>query len=575
MPESLQEFGATLAAFLPNLLIAILILVVGWLVAFLISKAVQGLLHRTSLDDRLAGAMQGGSPARVPVERYVALAVFWLIMFFVIVVFLQTLNLGGIADPLNAMLANVLAFLPNLLAAAVLTLLAVVIATVLKMVITRVLSSSAFTRRFSDEAQVDSRNRVNMGQTIGNVVYWLVLLLFLPAILGALQLQGILQPVTAMVNDILTALPNIFGALVILAIGYFVARVIRQIVTNLLAGVGIDRLTERAGVSSTAMGEQRLSDVIGLVVFVLVMIPIAIAALNVLNIPAVSQPAANMLNALLNALPAIFGAALLLVIAYFAARLVGTLVSSLLAGIGFNHLFAPGGVIPMTGLTAGTRDMPSTGTTRDMPPASPGRAAVYTPETGMGEAARRSPGEVQTGRTTPAEIGGYIVMVGILLFAAMEAAGLLGFTALSVLLGEFVVAAFNILVGLVIFGLGLYLANQAHRLIINTGTRNASILAPAARWAIIIFAGALALRQMGIAEDIVNLAFGLLLGAVAVAAAIAFGLGGRDTAKALLERWRSDLNSQAARSTPPPTTPTTRAGGTIITPGEASSTLDD
>jgi hypothetical protein len=50
---------------------------------------------------------------------------------------------------------------------------------------------------------------------------------------------------------------------------------------------------------------------------------------------------------------------------------------------------------------------------------------------------------------------------------------------------------------------------------------------------------AMGLRAMGIADDIVNLAFGLTLGAVAVAVALSFGLGGREAAGKLMEHWLS------------------------------------
>ncbi len=54
----------------------------------------------------------------------------------------------------------------------------------------------------------------------------------------------------------------------------------------------------------------------------------------------------------------------------------------------------------------------------------------------------------------------------------------------------------------------------------------------------------MALRQMNVAEDIINLAFGLLLGAVAVAGAVAFGIGGRDLARQQLERWSGSLRRE-------------------------------
>jgi hypothetical protein len=88
------------------------------------------------------------------------------------------------------------------------------------------------------------------------------------------------------------------------------------------------------------------------------------------------------------------------------------------------------------------------------------------------------PGEVLQ-RTRPSDIVGWVVMVAILLFAAMEAAGMLGFAALTVLSGQFIVAAWNILFGLIIFGIGLWLSNVAYRMVRNTGTTNAHILATA------------------------------------------------------------------------------------------------
>jgi hypothetical protein len=186
--------------------------VVGWLVALLISKLVENLLRRTTLDDRMARALQGGTPERIPVERWISLAVFWLIMLFVIMLFLQTLNVGGISQPLSGLLNQILPY-SQILAAAALLLLAWIHCHHLRMIITRVFEALlVFHSPLYRNAQVDTRNRVTIGQTIGNVVYWLVFLLFLPAILDALNLQGILGPVPGMVDSILAALPNILGA---------------------------------------------------------------------------------------------------------------------------------------------------------------------------------------------------------------------------------------------------------------------------------------------------------------------------------------------------------------------------
>ena len=62
-----------------------------------------------------------------------------------------------------------------------------------------------------------------------------------------------------------------------------------------------------------------------------------------------------------------------------------------------------------------------------------------------------------------------------------------------------------------------------------------------ARFTVLGLVFAMGLRAMGIADDIVNLAFGLTLGAIAVAAALAFGLGGREAAGKQMEHWLSRL----------------------------------
>jgi hypothetical protein len=77
-----------------------------------------------------------------------------------------------------------------------------------------------------------------------------------------------------------------------------------------------------------------------------------------------------------------------------------------------------------------------------------------------------------------------------------------------------------------------------------SGVAQSGLLAVAARVSILVLAGAMALRQMGLANEIINLAFGLLLGAIAVAMALAFGLGGRELAARELEEWRQSVKSK-------------------------------
>ncbi len=489
MNEIINQFFSTVGAYLPSVLAALGILIGGWILAIVGSSITRRLIQGTKFDRWLASVL-GEDDSRLNISQWVSRAVYYLILLFVLVGVLQALNLGIVAEPINRLLGQVLAYVPQLVGAAALLLVAWLLATALKYVINRVLKAVKLDDRLYNQAGIEAAEGSSLSETMGNVVYWLVFVLFLPAVLGALGLQGLLFPVQNMIDEVLGALPDILGAALVLLLGWLGARIVRQIAANLLSGVGVDRMGEESGISS-ALGDQKLSQVIATVIYVLILIPVIIGALNALGASAISQPAAQMLTTLLQALPALFGAILLLGIAYFVARIVGSFISNILTGIGFNK------VLTWIGLGV----------------------------------------EPAEGQQTPSQIAGYLVTVGIMLFAVTEAANLLGFTILAQLVSDFLVAAGGVLLGLVIFGLGLYLAGLADKVIRSAGGSQARLLAPVARVAIIVFSGALALRQTGIAEDIVNMAFGLVIGAIAVAAALAFGLGSREIAAEEVNRW--------------------------------------
>ena len=292
-------------------------------------------------------------------------------------------------------------------------------------------------------------------------------------------------------KKILSALPKILKAVMIAGAGWFVANIVRGIVSNLAAATGIDSVGDRVGLTRASTG-QSLSSLLGLLTYVLILIPTVTAALSALEIPAIANPATNMLNQVMNTIPQIFTAAAILGISYFVGKFLADLVSSLLRGFGFDN------VISTLGLQQGTS---------------------------------------AEGTTTPSDIAGFVVLGGTMLFAAIAAIDVLNLPALKTVFTALLAIAGQVLVGALIFAVGLYLANLAARFIRSSGVPQANTLATVAQVVILAFTGAMALERAGVSTNIVNLAFGLLLGAVAVAIAIAFGLGGRDVASETLRDW--------------------------------------
>jgi hypothetical protein len=494
--------------FMPNLLAAIVILVLGWIVATVVAFGVRGLLKRTQLDNRLATWIMGQRPGERPpqTERWVAAAVYWIILAFVLVAVLNALQLQAVSDPLNKFLGEIFAYLPRLGGALVLLGVGWAVATVARLAVIQGLRRFNLDEQLARPLQQESAageagvegtptgqeggtevTPFLLNETLGNALYWLILLFFLPIILDTLNLQGPLQPVQNLLDQILSMVPRILGALFIGVGGWFLARIVRGIVSNLF-----NRLGARFGIP-------QLAQTVGTVAYVLVLIPAVIAALKALEIRAISDPAVAMLEQVLRAIPRIAGSALILAVFYWLGQFLAGLVTQLLQAIGFDRLAAGLG-------------LPS--------------APAPEPE-----------GDPAAKRRTPSEIAGLVVWVGVVLFGAVPAVELLQFAALTDIVQGLLLISGRVLIGALVFGIGLYLANLAHSMIKSLGNPSSGVLAQAARAAILVFVGAMALQQMGVATDIVVLAFGLVLGAIAVAVALAFGLGGRDVAAEQIRQW--------------------------------------
>ncbi len=464
-----------LSGMLPNILKVLVILVVGWLIAVIVRAVIRRALRAIGLNRRLAA----GANTRMDVELGIAKGAYWVIILMTLIAVFSNLNLPMVSEPLNAMITQVFEYLPKLISGGVLALVAWLLAAVVRSVTTKGIDATGLAARLGNE----SIGGTSLGSNIGNILYWLIILLFLPAILGALQLEGLLEPVKKMVEEMLAMLPNILAAGVIGFVGWIVAKILRDITASFLATTRIDSFAARAG----APGGARLSKLLSTIVFVLVFVPALIAALNALKIEAISGPAVAMLEKMMAAIPNIVAAAIILGITWYVARFVALTLSLMLSSLGVDEW--------------------------------PERMGL----TGF------------TDRYAPSILVGKVVLFFAMLFATVEAANMLGFTQVRDVVTMLIEFGGQILLGSVILAAGYWLSTLAHDAMSRAGA--SAIMANIARFAILGLVTAMGLRAMGLADDIVNLAFGLTLGAVAVAVALAFGLGGRDAAGKLAERW--------------------------------------
>jgi hypothetical protein len=326
-----------------------------------------------------------------------------------------------------------------------------------------------------------------LGNILAQIVTGLIWLLALPALLGTLQLQALLDPVNVMMSRLLGFVPNVFGSIVILGVGVLAARIVRQIVEGLLQAAGSEKLAARLGLQ-TALGERTLAGMAGSVVFGFILLPTLTAAFQTLGLDAIARPVGHMLDAVVDLIPKLVSAAVIVAVGALMGRVVANLLSTVLAGAGLNRWPARMG-LPEDWKLAG----------RDL-----------------------------------SELAGGVVMAAFVMAAITQGCQVLGFAVLTdavTLLGGVMA---RLLAAMMVLALGLWLSAVAAQSIVASGTHQAQAWAQAARVAILFFTAALALRQSGLPADIIVIAFGAVVGALSLGLAIALGFGGKDVAARLL-----------------------------------------
>ncbi|HUN90630.1 MAG TPA: mechanosensitive ion channel [Burkholderiaceae bacterium] len=386
-------------------------------------------------------------------------------------------------EPLNNLLQAVAGplgpYAPRILGALVILLVAWIAARIARSAVRRLAVTAKLDERLKSPELVD---------VLSNLGYWLVWLFALPALLGTLQLEGLLAPVNAMISRLLGFVPNLMGAVVIFGVGFLAARILRQVVSGILMAAGSEKLADRLGMAG-ALGERTLAGVGGSIVFALVLLPTLTAALQALGLEAIAKPVGGLLDSVIALVPKLISALVIFGIGAILGRIVAGIVTTALSGLGVNALPARLGL--GDGFRLGGRDL--------------------------------------------SELAGGVVMAAALLTSLMQALEIIGLDVLTHAAASLATLMAALFGAAIVLAAGLWMATVAARLVEGSAIPNARVLGHVVRAAILFFAAALALRQAGLPGDIVAIAFGSVIGGIGIGVAIALGLGGRKVAARLLE----------------------------------------
>ncbi len=478
-----------------NIVGAVAILVIGWIIAALAKKGIKALVARLDFRKWFGNYIPEENIGASDVAGKIAGGItFWGVFLVTILACFSALNLEEAATPIQELLQKALGYVPNLVAGLLLCVVAWIVASVMKFFAIKAVTILKLNEKVEKFNEGKEGEPTKLENPVANTVSVITWLFFLPSILHALEISGITEPLENLFLKALEFVPNLAACAAIVVAGLFFAEFLRRITLSLLTNVKVDSFGEKVGLSGF-LGVKSIAKPISIIVYTLIALPVVTAALSALQLDVLADSTTSLLSRILNATGNIFGAALTLFIAYLLGSLACRLTTDLLASLGFNKLFSYLGL-------------------------------AKKPEAGAAESDK------------PAIFVGKLILVTVMLFGVVSACQLLGFDYLAQLVYSFIPFAGRILLGAIIFLLGISLANFVSGIVEGQNWEN-KLLKTVIHCIILFFSGALALHSTGIASPIIVNGFVLILGAFAVAFAIAFGWGGKDFAAKKLEEWFS------------------------------------
>ncbi|WP_312460540.1 mechanosensitive ion channel [Proteiniclasticum sp.] len=395
---------------------------------------------------------------------------------------------------MNDLTANLEQSLPDILFGILFLVIAIIAGYIVKNLIVKGAKTLKLDQKFGDSAKEAN----SIPELLGKLGFILTVLFFLPGIFDRFGLNNVSAPLTGMLGTFLGYIPRLIGAALLLFLGFVIAKIVQQLTIGFLERVKVDKLKDKMGLTDPNAPDEpskntlSFADLGGKVLYVIVLIPFIIAALEVLNIDAITDPAVTMLTSITSIIPQILAAGILILIGIFIAKLVGDLVENIIDGFGISDKVAD------------VMDEP--------------RATGF-----------------DLGRVV-----GIVVKALIILFFSVQAFDLIGLTIFQTIGGAVIAYLPMILSALLILLGGYVLGSVAKRFIVDT-LPQARFAAMIIKGVIITIAALMALSHLGIGALFVETLFIAIIVASAVAFAIAFGIGGRDFARNTLQKLEKNM----------------------------------
>lgn len=511
--RSIGEFFSSGTNYSLRLILAIVILIVGWILAKILSKILKQILITSDIDTKIAklfgveSKIEKGQEAKRQISVVVE-KIFYVFLILVALLFsLQMLGDEVISGILKTIFEKIGIALPDVLKAFLILAIFWAIAFIVRFVIVGGLSKLRLWERLSPLfPEGESKSLEKFNETIGSVVFYIIILVALMPFFEALKMTSLVSPLKTMFDRLFSYIPNLLTGVLIIVFGFFVARLVERIVTGFSESAGINRYIENLPFD-TVLKSLDFAKMVGTLAFLFVMVPIVAVAFEAMQIQILTSVLGTFMNKFATALPNIIAGFFLFILGLVVGRFVGDLTSKILYDLGLDKLL----------LSIGADNF---------------EKKLSKKET----------------KFSLAKIGGNLVALIVTLLFLMESLELMHFDLLASAIDKLILYIPHILVAFVLVALGFYFAKILEDLVRKAFSVErafeADLIGLGLRYGVIVIAFFMAFDQLKIAHTIVTSAFIILLGTVGLSFALAFGLGGQNFAQNYIEHLKGEIKKK-------------------------------
>ncbi|WP_300377653.1 mechanosensitive ion channel [Henriciella sp.] len=310
--SQMQEYG-------PKILFAVLILIAAYVVALLVKWVISTAINKTGFGK---GPADPEGKATQSLGDSLGIAAFWIVMLIGVIQALQRLELTQIVNPLNAMLADVLTYLPNVFGAVIIFILFMIVANVVQKT-----AKAVFT--FADPVPQRlglASGPVDISGISATVLAAIIGILGAIAAFDVLAIEAISGPANEMLRDIVSAIPRILIAGILLAVFVLIGRFVHNLLMRILPGLGVDSAVSELGILKGADKGLTASSVIAKVSMFFIVLLGLIQAMRALEFDVLTNATYTVLDL---AASIVFGAVIIV-----AGVIIARLVSGAMAATG-------------------------------------------------------------------------------------------------------------------------------------------------------------------------------------------------------------------------------------------------